>query len=58
MGIKNIHIALIIVSTILAGIFGMWGLNHNFKGLGYASLAASFALLLYGVYFFKKVKML
>ena len=58
MGIKNIHIILISASILLSLVFGLWGLNHDFKTLGYISLLTSVSLVIYGVQFIKKVKVL
>ena len=58
MGIKNIHIVLISCSVAVAGAFGFWALNHAYQGLGYVSLVAAVALVVYGVTFLNKVKSL
>ena len=58
MGIKNIHILLISASSLLALVFGVWGLNNDYKVLAYCSLAAAVGLIVYGVQFVKKAKVL
>lgn len=54
MGIRNIHMGLITCSTAVGVFFGIWALNHAYSALGTASLAASAALAVYGVMFFRK----
>lgn len=58
MGIKNIHIFLISAASILALGFGIWALTHNYVGLGYCSLASAVGLVIYGIQFVKKAKVL
>ncbi|MBF0490525.1 MAG: hypothetical protein HQL15_07895 [Candidatus Omnitrophica bacterium] len=58
MGIKGIHIVLILVSVLLALVFGFWGVTHDFRGLGYFSFATSVALIIYGILFIRKAKVL
>ena len=58
MGIKNIHIALISCSVIIALVFGFWALNHNYQILGCVSLVVAIGLSAYGVNFLKKAKSL
>ena len=54
MGIKNIHITLISVSVLLGFGFGFWALKNSYAGLGYISLIAAVALIVYGINFIKK----
>ncbi|MBF0504390.1 MAG: hypothetical protein HQL14_04725 [Candidatus Omnitrophica bacterium] len=58
MGIKNIHVLLIIASIILFLCFGFWALSHNYTAWGYGSLIISIALIIYCVQFIKKMKAL
>ncbi|MDE2028005.1 MAG: hypothetical protein KGK03_07020 [Candidatus Omnitrophica bacterium] len=58
MGVKNIHVVLIIVSIILSLGFGFWTLGHNYILWGYASFVLAAALTLYCVKFVKKMKAL
>ena len=58
MGIKNIHIVLIACSVLVALVFGIWALNNNNQALACASLIAGFGLVIYGINFLKKVKIL
>lgn len=63
MSLKAFHIFFITISTILSVCFGLWAIrnyNHHQETLslviGYASLAGAVALLVYGVWFLKKLK--
>ena len=58
MGIKNIHVLLIVISILLCLGFGIWALYHNFTVWGYASFAITFALVIYLIQFIKKMKVL
>ena len=58
MGIKSIHVFLITSASIMAGIFGTWGLTHNYSVLGIASIACGFGLIIYCINFLKKAKTL
>ena len=58
MGIKNIHIALISCSVIVSLVFGFWAMGHNYQMLGATAVIAAVALVVYGISFLKKVKML
>lgn len=58
MGIKNIHIALIVVSLAITFIFGIWGLKNDYQLLGCISMVVAIGLIFYGVDFLKKVKSL
>ena len=58
MGIKNIHIALIGCSVLISGVFGIWGLKHEYAELGGISLIAAVGLAIYGINFLKKAKAL
>jgi hypothetical protein len=58
MGIKYIHVTLIVVSIALSIGFGLWTLNHNDAAIGYASFAIAIGLVVYCVQFIKKMKAL
>jgi len=58
MGIKYIHVFLIVLSIALCLLFGFWTLNHNNAILGYCSFAIALALIIYCVQFIKKMKAL
>ena len=58
MGIKYIHVVLILVSIVLSIGFGVWTLNHDYAIWGYVSFATAVALIVYGVNFIKKMKAL
>jgi len=63
MSLKAFHIVFVTVSTILAAGFGVWSLQNYFSGegvsnlvFGIGSLLATGALIVYGIYFLKKLK--
>jgi hypothetical protein len=58
MGIKYIHVTLIIVSIALSLGFGLWNLNHDYAAWGYFSFAIAAGLVIYCVQFVKKMKVL
>ena len=58
MGIKYIHVTLIVVSIILSLFFGFWALNHDYAVWGYISFATAAGLVFYCVKFIKKMKAL
>ncbi len=58
MGIKYIHVILIVVSIALSLGFGLWTLNHNDTVIGYASFAVALGLVVYCVQFIRKMKAL
>jgi hypothetical protein len=58
MGIKYIHVTLIVVSIVLALGFGLWTLNHNYTIWGYCSFAVAIGLTIYCIQFVKKMKVL
>jgi len=58
MGIKYIHVILIIVSILLSLGFGLWTLNHDFMAWGYCSFVIAVALIIYCVKFIQKMKAL
>jgi hypothetical protein len=58
MGIKYIHVVLIVVSIILCLGFGFWSLNHYNTVTGYCSFAIAVALIIYLVQFIKRMKAL
>jgi len=58
MGVKNIHLVLIVVSIVLSLGFGLWALNHGCAVWGYGSFAVAAGLVIYCVQFVKKMKVL
>ncbi len=58
MGIKYIHVTLIVVSIALCLGFGFWALKHDYGPLGYCSFAIAVGLIVYCVQFIKKMKAL
>lgn len=65
MSLKGFHIVFIICSTLLALVLGAWCVRVNlvFGAPGYlvgaiASFAVALALVVYGVWFYKKMKRL
>lgn len=58
MGIKYIHVVLIVVSIFLSLGFGFWTLNHNYPLSAYCSFAVAVGLLFYCIQFIKKMKVL
>ena len=58
MGIKYIHVVLIVLSILLCICFGLWTLNHNYEMIGYGSFLIAIALSVYCVLFIKKMKAL
>ena len=58
MGIKYIHVVLIVVSILLSLGFGLWTLNHNYTASGHCSFAIAIGLIFYCVQFIKKMKAL
>jgi hypothetical protein len=59
VGLKVFHVFFIVLSTALTLGFGLWGLEH-FSGPAYASSIVSLVLapvlVVYGVWFLKKLK--
>ena len=58
MGVKNIHVLLIVISILLFVFFGVWTLNHNDTISAYVSFAIAVALLIYCINFIKKMRAL
>ena len=59
MGIKYIHVFLIVLSIALCLIFGLWALNHGDQIIiGYCSFALAAGLVVYCIKFIKKMKAL
>ena len=61
MSLKAFHVVFITLSTLLAAGFGVWSITADTgksEGLylGVFSLLAAVALVVYGVYFLKKMK--
>ena len=58
MGIKYIHVILIVISILLSLGFGFWALIHGYGLGGYGSFAVAFGLIVYCVQFIRKMKAL
>jgi len=58
MGIKYIHVTLIVISIVLSLGFGIWALKHDDMAWGYCSFAATAGLVVYCIGFIKKIKAL
>jgi len=58
MGIKYIHVFLIVLSIALFLCFGLWALHHGHALTGYGSFAVTLGLVVYCVQFIKKMKAL
>jgi hypothetical protein len=58
MGIKYIHVTLIVVSILLCMGFGLWTLNHYSSLWAVGSFAAGAGLTVYCAPFIKKMKAL
>ncbi len=58
MGVKHIHVVLIVASIILFIFSGLWALNHSYTGAGYFSFLIAGALIIYCIQFLKKIKAL
>ena len=63
MSLKAFHVVFITLSTLLAAGFGVWSIaaylgrsEGLYLGLGIFSFLAAVALVVYGVYFLKKMK--
>jgi hypothetical protein len=56
MSLKWFHVVFISVSTLMGIAIGVWGLFNNFVMLGFAALASSAALCVYGSYFLQKAR--
>ncbi len=56
MGIKNIHIILIVASIALSIFCGIWALNHGYIVSAWASIIMAGSLLVYCIKFIKKMK--
>lgn len=58
MGIKHIHIVLIVVSVLLFMFFGFWTLKHNYNISAYGSFIIASGLVFYCIKFLRKTKAL
>jgi hypothetical protein len=58
MGIKYIHVTLIVVSIALSLGFGFWTLTHKGMAWTYGSFALAVGLIVYCTQFIKKMKAL
>ena len=58
MGIKYIHVFLIVLSIALCFVFGLWTLDHHYAIIGYCSFVIAVGLIVYCLQFIKKMKAL
>ena len=58
MGIKYIHVVLIVASIGLSLGFGFWTLNHSYALGAYCSFAVAVALVFYCIQFIRRMKAL
>ena len=63
MSLKHFHIAFVTISTLFFWGFAAWclllvGLPEMFKVMGWISLVCGFGMLVYGIFFLRKVKLL
>jgi hypothetical protein len=58
VGIKYIHVVLIVASIILCLGFGFWALRHDFQPSGYGSFVVGAALIIYLARFIKRMRAL
>lgn len=56
MGIKNIHLILIIISILFFLCLGFWSLKHNHTGGGIGSLIVALGLIPYCINFIRGLK--
>lgn len=55
MGLKSIHLLLILLSIGLSGFLGFWCTQQHHQFLAIISYVASAIMLVYAIYFIKKV---
>lgn len=58
MGVKHIHVVLILVSIILSILFGLWTMKHHYDIWAYVSFATAAGLTIYCVQFIRKIRTL
>ena len=58
MGIKNIHVVLIVASIVLSIFYGIWAINHDYIILAVVAFIAACGLLVYCIKFIRKTKAL
>jgi hypothetical protein len=56
MSLKAFHIAFITLATLLALGLAVWAVGNGFPGLAGGAVVAAIALVVYGVWFLKKMK--
>jgi len=56
MSLKTFHIFFISVSVLTAFGFGVWLYQHSFLVYGLISFLLGKALIVYGIYFLRKLK--
>lgn len=63
MSLRSFHIVFIVIASLSAFFFGGWGLEHTVEGerpfflLGLAFLFVGTALIAYGIWFLRKLRM-
>jgi hypothetical protein len=56
MSLKAFHLIFVTLLTALAFGFAVWAFNTAHPGFGVAGIAAGILVIIYGVYFLKKLK--
>jgi hypothetical protein len=56
MSLRGFHIVFIVASILLCAFCGWWALQAGYPAAATASFLLSAGLVVYGVYFIKKVK--
>lgn len=56
MSLKAFHLIFVTMMTALTVGFSAWAFTGNHPGLGVAGVVAAVLVVLYGVYFLKKLK--
>ena len=58
MGVKYIHVVLIVASIVLALFFGVWTLNCHETVFAYSSFIIAVGLTIYCINFLRKIRTL
>lgn len=56
MSLKAFHLIFVTLMTLLSFGCAAWAFNNGLAKWGYASIAAGILVIIYGVYFLKKLK--
>jgi hypothetical protein len=56
MSLKAFHLIFVTLLTALSFGFAAWAFNAQRPGFGVAGVCAGFLVIIYGVYFLKKLK--